>query len=74
MILSPSLIGNAVVVSMAHQQLQVFNPAGNFVRSIDLPADCAAPCGVAFNDNVAYVTDTKKRQLLMLNISRNSHG
>ena len=75
MILSPALSspGNAVVVSMAHQQLQVFSPAGNYVRSIELPADCAAPCGLAFNDNVAYVTDTKKRQLLMLNIARNSH-
>ena len=55
---------------MAHRQLQVFNPAGKYVRSISLP-HVAHPCGVAFNDNVAYVTDTKRRELLMYNISKN---
>ena len=62
--------GNAVVVSMAHRQLQVFNPAGNFVRSISLP-QVGSPCGLAFNNNVAYVTDTKKKKLVMYNISKN---
>ena len=63
--------GNAIVVSMAHRQLQVFNPAGNFVRSISIP-HVANPCGVAFNNNVAYVTDTKRRELLMYNLSKNN--